>query len=216
MSATGRPKKDGSVTERRKDDDYETPEWCVDLIWPYLLDHLGTPMQTFYTVIDPCAGRGRLLRLVGQLLAPDSRGSWQSLHAREIDPVRAGMLTEPRRVEERLGSALVCDWLAHEEDFFPDLLITNPPYSLAFEFVQKAVRLTEECGGMTAMLLRLGFLGSRRRSGWMRAHPPSVHVISPRPSFTPDGKTDASEYAWFVWGDDKPGTLNWLPASTGR
>ena len=39
----------------------------------------------------------------------------------------------------------------------------------------------------------------------MRAHPPRVHVSPKRPSFTPDGKTDATEYAWFTWKQDRNG-----------
>ncbi len=37
-----------------------------------------------------------------------------------------------------------------------------------------------------------------------------VCVIPRRPSFTGDGKTDATEYAWFLWGTDRPGTWSIL------
>jgi len=51
------------------------------------------------------------------------------------------------------------------------------------------------------MLLRLNFLASRKRHGWWNLHRPSaLFVLSQRPSFTEDGQTDATDYAWFYWG----------------
>jgi hypothetical protein len=50
------------------------------------------------------------------------------------------------------------------------------------------------------MLLRLNFLGAQRRRDWWKAHEPAaLFVLSARPSFTQDGKTDATDYAWFAW-----------------
>lgn len=56
---------------------------------------------------------------------------------------------------------------------------------------------------VVCMLLRVNFLGSQKRAAWMRANTPSVYVLPKRPSFKSDGKTDATEYAWFLW-DGKP------------
>ena len=51
-----------------------------------------------------------------------------------------------------------------------------------------------------AFLLRLGFLASVQRAEFWKQNPPTrVIVLSKRPSFTGDGKTDRSEYAFFVW-----------------
>ena len=49
------------------------------------------------------------------------------------------------------------------------------------------------------MLLRLNFLGSRKRAKWWRERRPEVYVSPARPSFSPDGRTDSTEYAWFIW-----------------
>lgn len=87
-----------------------------------------------------------------------------------------------------------------------DIIITNPPYSLAQEFVTKA--LTE--APVVVMLLRLGFLASQKRKEWLKANPPtSLIVLSKRPSFTGDGKTDGADYAWVVW--DKLNNLGLKP-----
>lgn len=77
-----------------------------------------------------------------------------------------------------------------------DVIITNPPYSLAQEFVTKALGEAD----VVIMLLRLGFLESMKRWEWWQDNPlSSLMVLSKRPSFTDDGKTDGSGYAWFVW-----------------
>ena len=87
-----------------------------------------------------------------------------------------------------------------------DCIITNPPYSLAQEFVTKAL----EDADVVIMLLRLGFLESQTRNKWWQDNKPSsLMVLSQRPSFTDDGKTDGSGYAYFVW--DKKNRLNLEP-----
>lgn len=181
MSATGRPRQDGTKTVRDKDDNYETPPWAVRTIWPHVRPITGD-------VLDPCAGRGAILEtLVAHTLYQPAY-----LHARELDQAR--FLRIPT------ANKLRCDWLPFEEPLRPKLILTNPPYRLALDFAQKAVEHVRPYGGEVCMLLRLNFLGSMRRASWLCTHRPSVYVLSRRPSFTPDGKTDATEYAWFVWG----------------
>lgn len=77
-----------------------------------------------------------------------------------------------------------------------DLIITNPPFSLAQEFLEKS--LSE--GWSIWYLLRLNFLGSKKRSEWWQNKSPThLLPLSARPSFTNDGNTDATDYAWFGW-----------------
>ncbi|QXL90608.1 hypothetical protein [Salmonella phage NINP13076] len=60
------------------------------------------------------------------------------------------------------------------------------------------------------MLLRIGFLESMKRWEWWQENPiSSLLILSQRPSFTDDGKTDGSGYAWFVW--DKKNKLGLKP-----
>lgn len=79
------------------------------------------------------------------------------------------------------------------------LIVMNPPYSLALPFVAAALEVVRSQAGTVAALLRLGFLASRKRRDWWQSHPADVYVLSERPSFTGDGRTDATDYAWFVW-----------------
>lgn len=88
------------------------------------------------------------------------------------------------------------DYLARVSHFRYDLIITNPPFSLALEFLQKSLREA----ATVVYLLRLNFLGSqKRRAFWQANRPSHVLVLSKRPCFTGDGHTDSIEYAWFCW-----------------
>lgn len=80
-----------------------------------------------------------------------------------------------------------------------DLIISNPPYSLAEGFARRALELVRP-GGTVAFLLRLGWLASRSRVGFHRDHSCDVFVLPKRPSFTGNGKSDAADYFWALWG----------------
>lgn len=91
-------------------------------------------------------------------------------------------------------------------------MIGNPPYRLAEEAVRWGLTHLR-FGGAVVMLLRLAFLeGQARGRGLWREFPPSrVRVLTRRPSFTGNGKTDATAYAIFEWaGSPKATTLDWL------
>lgn len=85
-------------------------------------------------------------------------------------------------------------------DFFDwegpvDLIFTNPPFSLAAEFINHSTANANT----VFMLLRLNYLASIKRYEWWKTNPPvALYVLSKRPSFTGSG-TDATDYAWFVW-----------------
>jgi len=79
-------------------------------------------------------------------------------------------------------------------------IITNPPYSIAQQFVEKAFKLAGKDTDII-MLLRLAFLESKKRREFWQSHPVNgLYVLSERPSFTGAG-TDAAAYAWFVWNN---------------
>lgn len=101
------------------------------------------------------------------------------------------------------------DDLNNGYDFLQDnepkaCIVTNPPFSLALEFVQHALKLSPH----VFMLLRLNFLASRsRQSFWQANEPSALFVLSKRPSFTGKG-TDATDYAWFYWGNRHSGIFH--------
>lgn len=76
-----------------------------------------------------------------------------------------------------------------------DAIITNPPFSLAREFLDKSLEQAQ----FVAYLLRINFLGSQGRHEWWQGKEPThFFALSRRPDFTGQGG-DNTEYAWFVW-----------------
>jgi len=76
-----------------------------------------------------------------------------------------------------------------------DLILTNPPFSKAIQFFDKAILEANT----VIMLQRLNYLGSQIRFNWWKVNPPSgLIVLSKRPSFI-NGKTDSTEYCWYIW-----------------
>lgn len=175
--------------ERAPNDLYVTPAWCVEAVLPLL------PMGG--SILDPCCGTGAILDVVRERIdSPE--------YAYGYD-----LVTHPG-VDLRQRDALSVEGWQR-----PDLVITNPPYSLAEAFVERAIAETAPHGGTVAMLLRLAFLASRKRVALLRAHPPDVHVLSRRPSFT-GGGTDSADYAWFVFGPGRGGRWSILDAPPAR
>jgi len=124
-----------------------------------------------------------------------------------IDFSNYGSALEPCAGDYRIADFLVEKGLRTDtceiqlgDDFFDyegsvDLVFTNPPFSLAQEFIKKALKHADT----VIMLLRLNFLGSQKRNKfWIENEPDALFILSKRPSFTGKG-TDSAEYAWFVW-----------------
>ena len=185
MSATGRS------DVRRADDWYATPSWAVRAIWPKL--------AAFDTCLDPCAGQGAILLALNEL------ATMPRYYGIEIDEQRATICAKQNGIGCLLTDALVLDWRRLGAFGQSDLIITNPPYSLAQEFLEKAL---VSGASQVCFLLRLNFLESKKRAAFWRSHPCDVWVLPKRPSFTSKG-TDATGYAWFLFG---PGHQRMLSA----
>lgn len=180
MSATGR----GSV--RQTHDYYATPAWAVHAI----ADHLGPHHRV---IVDPAAGAGHILRA----LSGHNGHNFGKLVGYELQSDIAAANTSPEIpiiARDSLGP----------ESWGCDCVVMNPPYSLATEFVTRAIAEVSGSAGTVAALLRLNWLGSKKRAEFHKKTPADVYVLSKRPSFIYGAKsgssTDATEYAWFVWG----------------
>lgn len=105
---------------------------------------------------DPCCGDGRL---VTWLRESGRQAGGADIHPSDLELNMQDFLTD-----------------ATERDF----IITNPPFSLAFEFCQHALDVAPEA----MLLLRLNFLASDTRAAWFKDNEPNaLFVLQRRPSF---------------------------------
>lgn len=92
------------------------------------------------------------------------------------------------------------------------LIVGNPPFSLAEKFVRRSFELVAT-GGFIGFLLRIDFLGSRKRHPFFVKHPPyQVHILTTRPRFRGTSGTDVYNYAFVIWKEGFTGlpTLHWM------
>ena len=89
------------------------------------------------------------------------------------------------------GYGEVADFLAMDNVEWEGDIITNPPYSFAQEFVEKALSIVPE-GHKVAMFLKLTFLEGKRRAEFFRCNPPiRVWVSSSRLKCAMNGDFDS-------------------------
>ena len=94
------------------------------------------------------------------------------------------------------------DFLALDKKNIDADIITNPPYKLAQEFVEKSMDMVAS-GHKVAMFLKLTFLETAKRRELFSKYPPKfVYVASQRIACWPNGKPTTQSmvcYAWFIW-----------------
>lgn len=101
----------------------------------------------------------------------------------------------------------------------PDI-ITNPPYSMATEFVQHALDISMDSVKI-AMFLKIQFLESQKRYELFKAAPPKkVYVYVNRMECAKNGeftnKPSAACYCWFIWEKGYKGLpqIDWIADDT--
>lgn len=191
---------DKPMRERDPHDFYPTPFTLCDRAMGLVLN---TNMLQPHRILDPGAGTG--------VWGMAARRRWRDAF---IYGVELRKVSKPSDYDYWANQNFL-------EEYAPsipsDLVIGNPPYKHAEQFVRKSHDLLTPRGEMI-FLLRLAFLeGQARGKGlWCEIPPSFVYVLSKRPSFITEGdkkgKTDATAYALFHWvkGDHHPTTLSWL------
>lgn len=196
MSATRktRPDADGP----READYYPTPAWAIEAVAPYILDSRPKGMPVIF---DPGAGEGAILRA---LRGSPGTPKYDHLRGCEIRDSAASLC------RSQGYTVYTYDFLEQRPAFTGDIgaFVANPPHggrlNLAQKFVMRALDLAHDRASVWA-LLRINWLldgeASCGRQTWMRTGPgtPNVYALNRRPSFTGDGRADATTYCWAQW-----------------
>ena len=187
---------------REAQDRYYTPRWCVDLVLGLEDERLRVAVAAGvkHGVLEPSAGGGALLRGLARAVDWVPNGYRQRVVACDLDP-RPDAHLGFDDVEWRQGDFLAQTFGPHEFG----LAILNPPFSSAEAFVRRC----REVSRWTLALLRLTFLESQGRSGWLSSDAPDVFVLARRPVFDGSGSTDSVTSAWMLWGPT-PRAQGWL------
>lgn len=178
-------------------DFYPTPPWAARALPEIVLPHMGVRSLPIRSVWEPAAGEGHM--------AEPLRSYCLGLHASDVHDYGRGYHVQSYvGVGPDVAPPLVTDWV-----------ITNPPFTLAHEFIARA--LSEAREGV-AMLLRTVFVeGVDRYNNLFKPTPPTLiapfaeRVPMTKGRWDPDAST-ATSYAWFVWRKDgDPMPPFWIP-----
>lgn len=152
--------------------------------------------------LEPCVGGGNIADEVISIRKPST--------TKFIDIVDRGY-----------PNTEVADYLTYSSDEKFDLIMTNPPYSLGQEFVNKSMSMLSK-GGYLIMFLKIQFLEGMKRKPMFNKYPPKyIYVFRKRmgtwrngEEFDDDGKHRSTTmcHAWFVWQDGFSGEpiVRWI------
>ena len=192
----------GRKNRQRKPEPFKCCETCANMqpigegdhICDACCSHDGSPtalvLESYIPagdrILEPSAGNGQIVRVLRE------GGYDNRIDAVELRPEERGAL------EALADNVTIGSFFDYEPDCGYDVIIGNPPYSLALDFINKSLELLHP-GGLLIFLLRTNFLESEKRFKWWQEHPLSgLYTLHKRPSFTGRG-TDATSYSWFVW-----------------
>lgn len=187
---------DAGRARRHAHEFHITPPWCVR----DLLDYGPPELRIAVTgaKLEPCAGNGAIVKAVNTWLDRNNRfsGVWylNELRAEE----HAALLS---CIGTNGGIVSTGDFLEYGHDISNvELCPMNTPFSLTIPFIERVWKLCPRA--IVASLQRQSWRGSTARAHWLVKHQPRIYTFGEhrsRPSFRPDGKTDAAEYEWHVW-----------------
>lgn len=171
-------------------DDFPTPPWATRTLCEFLRD-LGHPLDSM-TCREPAANRGYMFRPLDEYFA----------------------YVEGFDVHDYGAGFPVADYLFPADLDKVDWTITNPPFKLAEQFINRA--LTTSSAGV-AMIVRAAFLESVGRYDRLYSQTPPAYVLQftervvmHKGKVTADGST-ATAYAWLVWLPGENDTrLRWI------
>ena len=141
-------------------------------------------------ILEPCIGNGNIAKAINKFY--DGK-----CNITGIDIVDRGY-----------PDTIIQDYLSWNTDKKFDCIITNPPFSLGKEFVEKSMTLLND-DGQLIMFLKIQFLEGEKRTELFEKYPPKyIYVFRNRMAtwnngepLDPNGKRWATTmcHAWFIW-----------------
>jgi hypothetical protein len=215
MSATRKTKPDQDGPQEA--DFYPTPAWAVDVIVPYVLEELRRVGG--FDIVDPgCGDGGILLRFLPHLRKRGWPPKSERVLGYEIRPDAVQALIQ-EAAKYKVSGVFLQDWLdIHQQDWLAEDFnpretrisahTMNAPYggrlNLAQQFIAKSYERIANGSSIWALIRSNWLLDGEKTHGrqtWMRdvIGVPNVYALNKRPSFTGDGKADATSYVWAHW-----------------
>lgn len=163
-------------------DDFPTPPWATRALCEFLRDGPPSEPLDMFTVREPAANRGHMVRPLLE--------AFGAVYGSDVHDYGAGF---PVR-----------DYLFGPTSHLSKThwTITNPPFRLAEQFIERACDLSTRG---VAMLVRAAFLeGQGRYERLFSANQPDYvlqfteRVVMHKGRLAPEGST-ATAYAWLVW-----------------
>lgn len=191
-------------------DYFPTPPWATRAFVPILREL--DPAFKSRVINEPAAGQGHMALPLSETGA---RVIASDIEDRPWSASASGTLVRRGGVRIPLG----LDFLNPRDVVVEaDWVITNPPFNLAVEFVERALDVATFG---VAILARTAWVeGAIRYRRLFEPRPPNMiaqyveRVPMVKGKWDPDGQGLATAYAWFVWLKDKPAVdteFRWIP-----
>lgn len=172
------------VDKESKQDYYITPDWCIQA----LLNHpkMAVEFEKFQVIYDPCCGENKVFEKFMKKYYPQcevtSRDKFNNVGTNSYDFTISNERLTPTEF---------------------DLIITNPPFSLKYQFLQICFKL----GKPFCLLLPLQTLMTPQRIVLFKTYKVDIFILSPTPDF-PKGNGKGKplrtrEVGFFYWNGDK-------------
>jgi hypothetical protein len=171
--------------DRHKSDYYVTPEKDVrEFLSEFLIvEKIDRPDRLSW--LDPCCGGDE-----------NNEATYINLIRKEFDPKDSCGID----IREDSKADVIMNYLDCEKENMSnhDIIISNPPFYLAEDFIEKSLEFVND-DGYVIMLLRLNFFGSKKRKHIFENNMPEYCFVHHKRISFMNGATDSIEYAHFVW-----------------
>lgn len=171
-------------------DDFPTPPWATRALCEWLTVNASQPLDMF-ECREPAANRGHMSAPLFEY--------FRDVEASDVHDYGAGFPVQ--------------DYLFGPLPKPTDWTITNPPFRLAEQFIERALVTS---GQGVAMIVRAAFLEGVGRFERLYSKTPPSHVLQftervvmHKGRLAPEGST-ATAYAWLVWMGDSQTRLHWI------